>query len=420
MTDSAVDMADSADTAVRAVSMAITRPVQKAAGLAAGLAHGVAASRRARDWSDAVRVGKEAAARRERDLADELRAAGRGNSRSWTRSSSRSRASGRSARSPGSCSAGVAARHDLTLEMLDDLQLAVESLLEHEEGAERDHRRPARRGGAIEASVGPFERDAIVRARRGGGRRARPAPPARHGRRRRRARPSATDGCWVELRKGYELASGPDAARVGQDPPPPLPRAGRPRGARAADRAVPLARPLAGAALQLPRRAARGSRPDRLHRPDQGDRPLRPRPRRRADHLRDAEHHRRDQAPLPRQGLGGARAARAAGAERPALEADRGADRPARPLAHDRRAREGGGRRGGGGARGARERPRLHARCRSRRAARTRTASSTRSSRSAPRSTSTRSRRTAPCWRPASACSTSASAASCTCASSTG
>ena len=41
VTDSAVDMADSADTAVRAVSMAITRPVQKISGLAAGLTHGV-------------------------------------------------------------------------------------------------------------------------------------------------------------------------------------------------------------------------------------------------------------------------------------------------------------------------------------------------------------------------------------------
>ena len=42
VTDSAVDMADSADTAVRAVSMAITRPVQKISGLAAGVTHGAA------------------------------------------------------------------------------------------------------------------------------------------------------------------------------------------------------------------------------------------------------------------------------------------------------------------------------------------------------------------------------------------
>ena len=36
ITDSAVDAADSVDTAVRAVSLAITRPVQKVSGFAAG------------------------------------------------------------------------------------------------------------------------------------------------------------------------------------------------------------------------------------------------------------------------------------------------------------------------------------------------------------------------------------------------
>ena len=75
VTDSAVDMADNVDTAVRAVSMAITRPVQKVSGFAAGVAHGAASLKAHRDWSEAVRTGKEAAARRERDLADELRAA---------------------------------------------------------------------------------------------------------------------------------------------------------------------------------------------------------------------------------------------------------------------------------------------------------------------------------------------------------
>ena len=75
VTDSAVDMADSADTAVRAVSFAITRPVQKASGLAAGLSHGIAAFKTRRDWNEAVRVAKDAAARRERELEEELRAA---------------------------------------------------------------------------------------------------------------------------------------------------------------------------------------------------------------------------------------------------------------------------------------------------------------------------------------------------------
>jgi uncharacterized protein YoxC len=76
VTDSAVDMADSADTAVRAVSFAIVRPVQKVSGLAAGLTHGIATLKARRSVGEAVQSAKEAAARRERDLEEELRAAG--------------------------------------------------------------------------------------------------------------------------------------------------------------------------------------------------------------------------------------------------------------------------------------------------------------------------------------------------------
>ena len=50
VTDSAVDAADNLDTAVRAVTIALTRPVQKISGLAAGLAHGVATLRARRDF----------------------------------------------------------------------------------------------------------------------------------------------------------------------------------------------------------------------------------------------------------------------------------------------------------------------------------------------------------------------------------
>lgn len=81
VTDSAVDMADSVDTAVRAVSFAIAKPVQKLSGLAAGLSHGASSLKARRDWSEAVRTGKEAATRREHDLEDELRAADGGESR---------------------------------------------------------------------------------------------------------------------------------------------------------------------------------------------------------------------------------------------------------------------------------------------------------------------------------------------------
>ena len=76
ITDSAVDAADSVDTAVRAVSMAITRPVQKVSGFAAGVSHGAADFKSRRDWRHAVQAGKDAAARREQDLEDELREAG--------------------------------------------------------------------------------------------------------------------------------------------------------------------------------------------------------------------------------------------------------------------------------------------------------------------------------------------------------
>jgi uncharacterized protein YoxC len=76
VTDSAVDMADSADTAVRAVSFAITRPVQKVSGFAAGVTHGIATLKARHNVGEAVQSAREAAARRERDLEEELRAAG--------------------------------------------------------------------------------------------------------------------------------------------------------------------------------------------------------------------------------------------------------------------------------------------------------------------------------------------------------
>ena len=77
VTDSAVSMADSADTAVRAVSTAITTPVKKVSGFAAGVSHGLSAFRSRRDAGEAVRVAKDAAARRESELDEELRTAGR-------------------------------------------------------------------------------------------------------------------------------------------------------------------------------------------------------------------------------------------------------------------------------------------------------------------------------------------------------
>ncbi|HST16701.1 MAG TPA: hypothetical protein VLK36_03465 [Gaiellaceae bacterium] len=74
-TDSAVDAVDAVDAAVRSVSFAITKPVQKLTGLTAGLSHGWSSLRRRRNWREAVAEGREAAARRERDLEEELRRA---------------------------------------------------------------------------------------------------------------------------------------------------------------------------------------------------------------------------------------------------------------------------------------------------------------------------------------------------------
>jgi uncharacterized protein YoxC len=76
VTDSAVDAADSVDSAVRAVSFAITKPVQKVSGLAAAVSYGASDFKARRDWKHAVQAGKDAAARRERELEEELRAAG--------------------------------------------------------------------------------------------------------------------------------------------------------------------------------------------------------------------------------------------------------------------------------------------------------------------------------------------------------
>ena len=72
ITDSAVDIADSADTAVRAVSFAITRPVQLIAGLAEGIAHGFASLRIRKNPRRAYEAGREAAKRREQEIDDEL------------------------------------------------------------------------------------------------------------------------------------------------------------------------------------------------------------------------------------------------------------------------------------------------------------------------------------------------------------
>src|SRR3954451_10563165 len=72
VTSSAVDAADSLDTAVRAVTIAVTRPVTKISGLAAGLAHGFASLRTRRNVRGAYESGRAAAGRREQEIEEEL------------------------------------------------------------------------------------------------------------------------------------------------------------------------------------------------------------------------------------------------------------------------------------------------------------------------------------------------------------
>jgi uncharacterized protein YoxC len=72
-TTSAVDAVASVDEAVRTVSFAVKRPVQKLTGLTAGVSHGWSSFKTDRNWREAVDEAKAAAARRERDLEDELK-----------------------------------------------------------------------------------------------------------------------------------------------------------------------------------------------------------------------------------------------------------------------------------------------------------------------------------------------------------
>ena len=100
---------------------------------------------------------------------------------------------------------GVAARHKLTIDVLDDLQLALDSLLEHD-ASTGEITLVLRVGpGLVEASVGPYEREALAEL---------DDDPGEQLDLRRLldtvvdevTLADREDGCWVELRKGYQLA----------------------------------------------------------------------------------------------------------------------------------------------------------------------------------------------------------------------
>ncbi|MHB1243224.1 MAG: hypothetical protein ACYC1P_07495 [Gaiellaceae bacterium] len=101
---------------------------------------------------------------------------------------------------------GLAARHEVTLDVLDDLQLALGSLLDHGEDDEGEITVVLRvAGNAIEASVGPLgDRTAAeLEADAGQGlglRRLLEAVVDEF------AVSSRDGGAWIDLRKGYALA----------------------------------------------------------------------------------------------------------------------------------------------------------------------------------------------------------------------
>ena len=80
---------------------------------------------------------------------------------------------------------GIAARHDVTLEVLDDLQLALASLLEHDEADDGEVTVLLRVGDeTIDVAVGPVGEHTAAVLRRRRRRDARPPQAARHDRRR--------------------------------------------------------------------------------------------------------------------------------------------------------------------------------------------------------------------------------------------
>lgn len=100
---------------------------------------------------------------------------------------------------------GIAARHDVTLDVLDDLQLAVDALLEHDDADEGEVSIVLRvADGTIEASIGPLPQNTADALEEDAG----------DGVGLRRLLETTMDGVslsdrdggpWVELRKGYSF-----------------------------------------------------------------------------------------------------------------------------------------------------------------------------------------------------------------------
>jgi hypothetical protein len=72
VTTSAIDAVDAADTALRAVSIAVTRPVEKISGVARGTVVGVSTFFSGANLGDAMKAARDAKVKREQEIADEL------------------------------------------------------------------------------------------------------------------------------------------------------------------------------------------------------------------------------------------------------------------------------------------------------------------------------------------------------------
>lgn len=100
---------------------------------------------------------------------------------------------------------GIAARHDVTLDVLDDLQLALDALLEHDEDGGQIGIVLRVSDGSIEASIGPVDHATAMEIEQEAG----------EGLGLRRLLETVVDdvslgerngGSWVDLRKAYAVA----------------------------------------------------------------------------------------------------------------------------------------------------------------------------------------------------------------------
>ncbi len=162
---------------------------------------------------------------------------------------------------------GLGARLNLTMDNLADLQLALDGLLPRRETGGDVTVVLRIQDELLDGQIGPFDAEAVAELERiGGDGYGTPVVLRRSSTATASTSTAARHGCTSRRRsrlcRRRPGRSGGEPDRQGAAPR--LPRRRRPGRARAADRAVHVARPVARAALLVPRRAARRPDPDRL------------------------------------------------------------------------------------------------------------------------------------------------------------